>query len=223
MTLLSSNSDGTQTPPHHEVSSRSLNFYYFLTYIPFQRTETTDSNMDVEPVMAEPHSTIHAGSSPLATLRTIAQANPLPSANVPSQPAPTTSPSQLTTTMTQAQPSSTSSMSTPSVGSSFMPQWNRTQTTGANAPPPCITTGAAPLTTANVSAHAPFDNVVPPSTISADVIRDAIVGTTRKPLPPAPTTAGVRGSDEPPTCSTSTSYDKVRMLLFLVRLRWLTF
>ena len=221
MTSLSSNSDGTQTPPHHEVSSRSLNFYYFLTYIPFQRTETTDSNMDVEPVMAEPHSTIHAGSSPLATLRTIAQANPLPSANVPSQPAPTTSPSQLTTTMTQAQPSSTSSMSTPSVGSSVMPQWNRTQTTGANAPPPCITTGAAPLTTANVSAHAPFDNVVPPSTISADVIRDAIVGTTRKPLPPAPTTAGVRGSDEPPT--TSTSYDKVRMLLFLVRLRWLTF
>lgn len=166
--------------------------------------------MDIELAMAEPRSTAHAGSSPLATLRATAQANPLPSTNVPSQPAPTTIPSQLTTMTPQAQPSSRSSMSTASVGSSVMPQRNRTQTTAVNAPPPCITTGVAPIT----PAHAPLDNVAPPSTSLADLIRDAIVETTRKSLPSAPTTAGVRGSDEPPACSASTSHDKVRMLLF---------
>jgi hypothetical protein len=179
--------------------------------------------MDVEPVMAEPRSATHAGPSPLATPRATAQTSPLPSTNVPSQPAPTTSPSQPTTMTAQAQPSSTSVRSTARVGCSVSPQWDQAQTTAVNAPPPCTTTGAAPITTANVPAPVPLDKVAPPSSSSADVIRDVIVGTTGKPLPPAPTTAGVRGSDEPPACSASTTHDKVRMLLFLLGLCWLSF
>lgn len=170
--------------------------------------------MDVEPAMAEPRSATHAGSSPLATLRATAQTSPLPSTNVPSQPAPTTSSSQLTTMTAQTQPSSTSVRARARFGCSNSPQWNRAQTTAVNVPPPCTTTRAAPVTMANVPAHVPLDDVAPPSSSSADVIRDAIVGTTAKPLPPAPTTAGIRGSDEPPAYSASTSHDKVRMLLF---------